>query len=110
MHAEVHPKISDNGVDRGQYPREFEHPRRVEWFLSLDSKSLRSNSLTSPFQYPMPNLPQAAHSTVSANPMASPQVASPATATPPSSPTSASNSLAVGDRRTLLMQLESIDS
>ncbi|KAH6691211.1 hypothetical protein BKA61DRAFT_284918 [Leptodontidium sp. MPI-SDFR-AT-0119] len=40
MHAEVHPKISDNGVDRGQYPREFEHPRRVEWFLSLDSGTL----------------------------------------------------------------------
>lgn len=37
IHAEVHPKISDNGVDRGQYPREFEHPRRVEWFVSLDS-------------------------------------------------------------------------
>ncbi|KAH7419750.1 hypothetical protein BKA64DRAFT_752268 [Cadophora sp. MPI-SDFR-AT-0126] len=40
LHAEVHPKISDNGVDRGQYPREFEHPRRVEWFLSLDSATL----------------------------------------------------------------------
>ncbi|KAK0108507.1 hypothetical protein ONS95_003311 [Cadophora gregata] len=40
VHAEIHPKISDNGIYRGDYPREFEHPRRVEWFLSLESASL----------------------------------------------------------------------
>ena len=58
IHAEVHPKISDNGVVRGQYPREFEHPRRVEWFLSLDS------TLPALFSAPFPTT---MHNTVPTN-------------------------------------------
>ncbi|CZT02866.1 hypothetical protein WAI453_012129 [Rhynchosporium graminicola] len=36
LHAEVHPKLSK----RGRYPAAFARPRRIEWFLSLDSGTL----------------------------------------------------------------------
>ncbi len=39
INGEVHPKLSDIGAERGQYPHSFEKPRPVQWFLALDGAS-----------------------------------------------------------------------
>jgi hypothetical protein len=45
-HAEVQPKIADSGADAGKYPRDFERPRKVGDFYTMDSMSC------CPFSFP----------------------------------------------------------
>ncbi len=37
VYAEIHPKLCDSGSTRGRFPRDFELPRRIEQFRSLES-------------------------------------------------------------------------
>lgn len=121
IHAEVHPKISDSGVDRGQFPREFERPRRVEWFLSLDSTShLLTHpspahfSILSSCLYHLlcttTNHSQAQHSTASAKLTAFPPVVFLTATTSPLFLNSAKHFLAAGAPPTPLTPPENIDS
>ncbi|KAE8441456.1 hypothetical protein EG329_004949 [Mollisiaceae sp. DMI_Dod_QoI] len=38
--AQVHPKVIDSGPDTGHFPRDFEIPRRIDWFGQLDNTAL----------------------------------------------------------------------
>ncbi len=60
LYAQVHPKVVEDGPDRGRFPRSFERPLTMEHFLAMESE------LFPPLLFfPSPSRPSHIHQVVS---------------------------------------------